>query len=100
MTTPIGRDVPVGDWTSYREDQVLKLLHDFHHNAFNDGTLAIDLPTLCNVTGLGPKDADAIAERLVARTHADRVGPYRYRITDNGLLFIRAIAAHPLSDSR
>ena len=98
MTTPLGRDVALGDWNAYRSDQVLELLYEFQQNPFNDGSLHYSLASICNATRQDPKSAREVAASLVARGLATEPVPQSYRITSRGMQFVRAVRSNPLID--
>ena len=85
MITPLGREVPVGDWKEYGIDQVLHLLYDFARNPINDGTLVFSLASICNATRLDIEPAMEIARALVERGLAEQPSTGNFRITLRGM---------------
>ncbi len=96
MTTPLGRDIPLGEWTEYRKDQVLGLLYEFQRSPFNDGTLLFSLASICNATRLDLSDARTVAGALVSAGLAEEPVAHSFRVTQRGVQFINAVRANPL----
>jgi len=99
MTTPLGRDVPMGAWAEYRKDQVLHLLYEFQRSPFNDGSLALDLASICHGTRLDPDAARDVVSSLVAAGLADEAAPGAFRITAHGTDFVHSVRSNPLTGS-
>ena len=92
MSTPLGREVPVGDWQAYGRDQVLRLLYDFALVPFNDGTLLYSVASICNATNLDPMPAMQLARDLVAQGLADEPARGKFRITQRGVQLVHTLA--------
>lgn len=96
MTTPLGRYVMLGDWTAYRQDLVLKVLHDFKFNPFNPEELALDERTLAAAMNVPPPELPGLCQPLVARGLVEVVGASALRITDAGVQVVLSLLNHPL----
>jgi len=99
MTTPLGREVAVGDWNAFYRDEILRLLYDFQRVPFNDGTLTYSLAAICNATRLDLTPAASLALNLVQDGLAEQPSPYNFRITALGVQFVHAAMANPFTGS-
>src|SRR5262245_57374432 len=98
MTTPLGREVAVGDWDSFYKDEILRLLYDFHRVPFNDGNLTYSLAAICNATRLDLGPAATLARQLVRGQLIYEITPYNFRIADAGIQFVHAASANPFME--
>lgn len=89
MTTALGREVPIEDWTSLHRDTILKVLYEYRMSAFNPNDEPLALTALCNATGLSPADTTGLCEQLRQQGLVDAVPDGRYRVTDAGVGLVR-----------
>ena len=92
MTTPLGREVPAGDWQAYGQDQILRLLYEFALVPFNDGTLLYSVASICNATNLDLAPAIQLARDLVVQGFAEEVAQGKFRITQRGVQLVHTLA--------
>lgn len=93
MTTPLGREVPVGDWKAYGRDQILRLLYDFAQVPFNDGTLVYGLAAICNAARLDMGQAMELTRDLVAQGYAEEPSTGNFRITLSGMQVVHGLGS-------
>ena len=98
MTTPLGRDVPLGDWTAYRQDSILKVLYDFRFSPFNPEGAALGVRPIATATNVPIPELTTLCDPLVARGLVERIDNRAYHITDTGVRFVLSILRNPLQD--
>ncbi len=97
VTTPLGREVALGDWRGLHRDTVLKVLHDFATSPFNSANGPLPLAAIVSVTGLRADDASSVCRELVTQGLIEIGGPEQYRITSSGIAFVRSTAVRAVS---
>lgn len=98
LTTPLGRQLPMGCWDEYRRDQILRLLYDFYRNPFNDGTFTLTTATIGRTTMLPEGNVLKVVAELMDVGLIEQPEGDHYRISASGIGFVHSIPRPPWHD--
>lgn len=78
-----------GDWTGYRQDLVLRVLHDFRLSPFNpEGAAMMAVSPIATAVNVSIPELTALCDPLVAKGLVETVDGRAYRITDTGVKLV------------